>query len=109
MARALRNIGGFPTPDGVSHLSPTPSDRIVWQDVEGELVLFDLRDEKYHGLNPVASEIWRSIARGDSVGAIIDTLAARHAAPRATVADDVNAFVAQALAGGLLEPDDTPA
>ncbi|QNQ08217.1 PqqD family protein [Sphingomonas alpina] len=87
-------------------MPPTLSDRIVWQDVEGELVLFDLRDEKYHGLNPIASEIWRSIARGEDVDAIVDTLAACHDAPRATVAADVRAFVTQALADGLLEPDD---
>jgi hypothetical protein len=93
---------------GVSLLPPTPSDRIVWQDVEGELVLFDLRDETYHGLNPIASEIWRRVARGEGVDTIIDTFAARHDAPRDTVATDVNAFVAEALAGGLLEPDDKP-
>ena len=40
-------------------------DHIVWQDVPGELALFDARDQTYSALNGSAAAIWREVARED--------------------------------------------
>lgn len=76
---------------------------IVWQNVEGELVLFDSRDGSYHALNGTAATIWRRVAEGTTTGAICDTLATAHDAPRATIEREVDAFVEAALAKTLLQ------
>lgn len=82
---------------------------IVWSDVDGELVLFDRNDARYFGLNTSASAIWRGLAKGDSIAALIDALAAAHAIARAEIADEVQAFADDAVAQGLLLPIDSPA
>ena len=77
-------------------------DHIVWQDVPGELALFDARDQTYSALNGSAAAIWREIARGADEQAIVDTLAAAYGAPHAAITSDVAEFIADALAKGLL-------
>jgi hypothetical protein len=75
---------------------------IVWNNFEGELALFDTRDGAYHALNRTAASIWRAIAAGNEVSQIAEILAAAAGAPHDLVAEDVNAFVADARAKGLL-------
>ena len=77
---------------------------IVWQDVPGELALFDARSETYSALNGSAAAIWREIASGADVDTIVDRLATAYDVPPAAMADDVAAFVTDALAKGLLAP-----
>lgn len=75
---------------------------VVWQNVEGELVLFDSRDGSYHALNGTAATIWRRVAEGMTTGRICDALAAAYKAPRPTIEREVDAFVEAALAKALL-------
>ena len=75
---------------------------VVWQNVEGELVLFDSRDGSYHALNGTAATIWRRVAEGMATGTICDALAAAYEAPRPTIEREVDAFVEAALAKALL-------
>jgi hypothetical protein len=75
---------------------------ISWSDVEGELVLFDGRDQSYLTLNSSASDIWRGLARDVPVETLADELAADSGADRALVADQLGAFVEEAIAKGLL-------
>jgi len=75
---------------------------ISWNPVEGELALFDSRTGAYHALNTSGATIWRAIASGQQGDEIIDGLAATYGVPRDAMAADVAAFVADALARGLL-------
>lgn len=76
---------------------------VAWNNVEGELALFDSRDGTYHALNGSAAAIWRAIAAGQSSAEIVDTIAARFDAPPSAIAQHVDEFIAAALAKGLLE------
>jgi hypothetical protein len=82
---------------------------IVWQNVEGELVLFDSRDGSYHALNGTAATIWRRVAEGMTTVQICDTLATAYNAPRPTIEREVDAFVEAALAKTLLRTGAGPA
>ena len=75
---------------------------ISWSNVEGELVLFDDRNQSYASLNSSASDIWRGLAKGMSVDALADELAAATDADRSLVGEHVSAFVEDAVAKGLL-------
>jgi hypothetical protein len=77
-------------------------DHIVWQDVEGELVLFDSQNGDYLALNGTATIIWRSLAKGEGLGQIIERLAADYDAPHEVLEADIAAFVEFALSKGLL-------
>lgn len=75
---------------------------IIWQDVPGDLAVFDAQTETYHALNGSAAVIWREIASGADPATAADRLAEHYDAPPAKVAADVAAFVTDALAKGLL-------
>lgn len=77
-------------------------DHVSWQNVPGELALFDLRDGRYHALNGTAAEIWRGIAAGQSPSEIVTGLRARHDAPDGAIEQAVDEFIANARDRGLL-------
>ena len=76
---------------------------IAWNNVDGELAVFDPRDGRYHALNGSAAAIWRGIAEQQPIPAIVARLAEQHEAPPERIAADVSAFVEAALDKGLLE------
>lgn len=78
------------------------SDHISWQNVPGELALFDVRDGSYHALNGTAAEIWRAIAAGKSPAEIAAGLREWHDAPEGEIEEAVAGFIATARGKGLL-------
>lgn len=83
---------------------------ITWQDVDGELALFDERDDRYHVLNGTAAAIWRGIAAGLDRAMLIDQIATGFRIKPADIIPDIDAFAEAAIALGLLERKDaTPA
>ena len=79
-----------------------PVETVSWTDAGGELVLFDRVNGSYHALNGAASAIWRALGDGRSADAVVDLLSERFQADRTAIAADVSAFLASALAGGLI-------
>ena len=79
------------------------SDHISWQNVPGELALFDVRDGRYHALNDTAADIWRAIAAGHDVPAIIADLRTRYDAPADGIERAVDDFIAMARDKGRLD------
>jgi hypothetical protein len=79
---------------------------IAWQDVDGELALFDERDERYHLLNGTAAAIWRGIAAGAVRAGLIDLLAASFEVKPEAIVADIDAFIEAALAQSLLLKED---
>jgi hypothetical protein len=79
---------------------------ISWNSVEGELALFDERDDRYHALNPSAARIWCHIARQTLVTEIYSKLAQSSRQPISVIKGDVDDFIRNALALGLLVIDD---
>lgn len=75
---------------------------VVWNDVDGDLVVFDPDDDRYHALNEVASSVWRGIAQGRTLPDIIGDLRERYAHDPAEIDAAVRHFVDEAIAHGLL-------
>lgn len=75
---------------------------IAWNDVDGELVLFDTRDGSYHALNGTASRVWRGIARGMAPENVARDFAACFQMEEPCAQAEVARFAAEALALGLL-------
>jgi len=79
---------------------------ITWQDVDGELALFDERDERYHLLNGTAAAIWRAIAAGGDKVGLIDQLSASFGVKPEEIITDVETFIETAAEQGLLVAND---
>jgi len=75
---------------------------VVWQDVPGELVLYDQHGNAYHALDRVGSDIWRLLAGGGDIDAAVADLAQRYDASAERIEADVVQFVADARGKGLL-------
>jgi len=78
------------------------SKNVLWRDAGSELVLFDDRTARYYALNEIGSQVWRGIAAGSDLGDLTAALAGVYQAPHDVIAQDVNAFVTNALALNLL-------
>ena len=83
-------------------MMPTIPTYITWQDVDGELALFDERDDRYHLLNGTAAAIWRGIAAGMDRALLIDRIAAGFSVKPEDIVADIDAFIGAATAQGLL-------
>ena len=79
---------------------------IAWNNVGGELALFDGRDGTYHALNESSAAIWRGIAAGLDEGEIVRSLAEEHSAEPGAIGRDVRDFLNLARSKGLLEGGD---
>jgi hypothetical protein len=79
---------------------------ISWQDVDGELALFDERDDRYHLLNGTAAAIWRGIAAGLDRAMLIERIAAGFRVKPEDILADIDAFAEAAIAHGLLLRND---
>ena len=79
-----------------------PAPELSWPPVAGELAVYDARDGQYHVLNPSAAAIWTAMAAQTPVAQIVADLAARHGIAVEAMRADVDAFIAEALALGLL-------
>jgi len=79
-----------------------PAPELSWPPVAGELAVYDARDGQYHVFNPSAAAIWAGIAAQTPTVQIAADLAARHGVAIEAMRADVDAFIAEALALGLL-------
>ena len=81
----------------------TVSGHLVWNDVEGDLVLFDPGPGEYLALDTVASVIWRAIAHSEKLDGLLNHLQRLYDAPRNQISRDTHRFVLGAIENGLLE------
>lgn len=82
-----------------------PTDAIATEVVDGELVLLQLDDGVYFGLDPLGTRIWQWLMAGRSLDQITTELSALYPAQsRATLRFDVQALVNELLAAKLVLP-----
>lgn len=81
-----------------------PAPALSWTDTGADLVLYDRIRGSYHALNASASAIWRQLGESGAEAEIAAALVARFPGNGDAVAGDVSAFLARALAEGLIEP-----
>jgi len=71
--------------------------------VESELVMMDLPNGNYYGLNPVASKIWQNLAVPQSVAQLCESLQAEFDVDDQTCLTEVLQFLDQLSAASLVE------
>jgi hypothetical protein len=81
---------------------------VDWREVEGELIVLDLRESRYLAINHTGQVLWTALARGATEDALIERLIEAFSIDRARAVADVRAFTSELDSRGLLvhEPAD---
>jgi len=77
------------------------SSNIIWSVVDDEAVLLDTSSGHYFSLNPLATEIWKHLHRGDSIPHIVGTIADKYAIAEEIVKRDINELIGELQAARL--------
>ncbi|HZU80606.1 MAG TPA: PqqD family protein [Acidimicrobiales bacterium] len=68
---------------------------VVWRQVDGSIVVLDLRTSQYFSLNPSATVLWQLLQDDTDVDTLVDALVEREDVDRERATSDVGAFVEQ--------------
>ena len=82
-------------------MSDTNSSNIIWSVVDGEAVLLDTSSGHYFSLNPLATEIWQCLHRGDVLSQIVGTIADKYRVEEEIVRRDVSELIGELRAARL--------
>ena len=75
---------------------------VVAEEFDQEIVVVNLETGEYFATRGVGAEIWRRLALGASVGAVLEVLTQRFDAPAGSVVDGCRPFVSKLVDSGLL-------
>ena len=81
-------------------VKPKPS--VVFQQVEGEMVLLDLDREQYFALDPIGTRCWQLLAEHGDVERIVTTMVAEYDVDEHTLREDLGALLARLEAAELI-------
>jgi hypothetical protein len=73
-----------------------------WREVEGELVALDLRESRYLAVNETGKHLWSALAEGATRDELVQGLVDGFDVERSRAEADVDAFVGELEARGLL-------
>jgi hypothetical protein len=76
---------------------------VTWRDVDGEILMLDLRSTHYFGLNRPGSTRWLGLVQGESRAALIARLVDKFEVDEREAASDVDSFLDELRARALLD------
>lgn len=80
----------------------TAADSVQFTAVDGEVILIDLAQERFFGLNEVGAALWLGLTEGLPLGAVLDRLQAEFDVTRQVLEADVARMLALFLERGWL-------
>lgn len=78
-------------------------DSVLFQKIQDEVVLLNMENQQYYGLNAVGADMWESLIRERSLARAAEELAGIYEIDRETVRGDLSALVRDLVAKGLLK------
>lgn len=79
------------------------SDTVFAQEVDGEMVLLDMKSENYFGLDSVGTDIWQAIEEKKVLQDVLDTLVEQYDVEEEVLRKDLISFVEKLQESGLVE------
>jgi len=76
---------------------------LIAQEIEGELVMLDMKSGHYFGLDPIASAIWKNMETPISFQNLCENLMKEYAVSKEQCVEDVNIFLEDLLEKELVE------
>ena len=82
------------------------SPNVLFEHVEGELVLMDLSSECYFGLDVVGSRVWSLLEGGATTAELVEKLLGEYEVEPVQLREDVSSLVHELFEAGLIEKSD---
>ncbi|MDQ7993994.1 MAG: PqqD family protein [Propionicimonas sp.] len=79
------------------------TDGVTWQEIDGELVVLDLRSQKYLTTNATGAFLMKRLTEHRETGELVDALVAEFGIDESQAAQDVSGFLDSLDRSGLLE------
>ncbi len=76
---------------------------VIYQELDGEMVLLDMKSGEYFGIDEVGSTIWALLERGKSTGEILLLLMQEYVVDELTCRNQVASFLNELQGAGLIE------
>jgi hypothetical protein len=78
------------------------SDDVLFQELQGDAVLLDLKTGVYFGLDRVGTRMWQLISEHKMLSAVVETVTGEFEVTEEKCADDLLSFVGRLQDQGLL-------
>jgi hypothetical protein len=78
-------------------------DSVLYQELEDEVVLLNMENQEYYGLNDVGARMWKSLMETGNVAATADLLSRLYQAEGTVIRADIESLVRDLTAAGLLK------
>ena len=75
---------------------------VDWREVEGELIVLDLRESRYLAINRTGQVLWTALVKGATEDVLIERLIEAFGIDRERAVADVQAFTSELDSRGLL-------
>lgn len=79
---------------------------VLFRELQGEAVLLDLKSQRYFGLDTVGTRIWQLLQELRRPEAVLGALLEEFEVPRERLAKDLEAFLDELRAKGLIQQDE---
>ncbi len=76
---------------------------VLFQELEDEVVLLNMENQEYYGLNDVGARMWKSLMDTGNVAASADRLSGLYEADETVIRADLESLVRDLTAAGLLQ------
>jgi hypothetical protein len=76
---------------------------LTWQELDGEIVVLDLRGSAYYQLNGTGALLWRHLAAGADRSDLESALRETYSVEHHRASDDVDAFLTSLARAGMVD------
>ena len=78
-------------------------DAVLYQELEDEVVLLNMANQQYYGLNDVGAQMWKCLMEEGNLATARDRLSLSYDVEQAVIRADLEGLVHELLSAGLLK------
>jgi len=90
----------------IENITLTITPDVLAQEVSGEMVLLDLNNEQYLGLNEVGARVWQLLEKNIDLKSVYETLLSEYDVDAEVLEGDLNQLIAEMRNAGVIAAEE---
>ena len=86
----------------------TVSSNVLFQELDGDIILLDMAHGVYFGLDEVGARMWTLLAESGDRATVLAQMGAAYDVDATTLCNDLDRLLAELLEAGLLQRSEAP-